>query len=84
MISGFALLLSFPLYYVIMEYKFGKTIGKFITKTKVVSKDGKPLSIGQCIGRLFCRIIPFERFSGLFSDGVFWHDSIPGTLIVED
>lgn len=83
-IGSVILLFSIPSYYVMMEYKFGKTLGKLITKTKVVSKDGNPLSLGQCIGRLFCRIIPFERFSGLFSDGVFWHDSIPGTLVVED
>ena len=81
---GTTAILFFPFYYIFMEYKFGKTIGKFITKTKVISKDGHSLSLGQCVGRLLCRMIPFDRFSCLFTDGVFWHDSIPGTLVVED
>lgn len=72
------------IYYVFMEYKFGKTIGKFITRTKVVSTNGNELSFGQCLGRIFCRMIPFNQLSGLFMSGVFWHDSIPKTLVVED
>jgi uncharacterized RDD family membrane protein YckC len=74
----------FPSYYFLLEYKFGKTIGKYFTKTKVVSSDGTELTFGQCVGRAFCRIIPFEYISGFFSEGVFWHDSIPNTLVVED
>ena len=72
------------IYYVFMEYKFGKTIGKFITRTKVVSTNGNELSFGQCLGRILCRMIPFNQLSGLFMSGVFWHDSIPKTLVVED
>ena len=78
------LLLLMPGYYIGMEYKFGKTLGKFITRTKVISTTGNPLTFGQSVGRTFCRIIPFERFSGLFTEGVFWHDSIPKTVVVED
>ncbi|MFN8295396.1 MAG: RDD family protein [Chitinophagales bacterium] len=83
-ITAIFLLIIMPVYYVFMEYKFGKTVGKFLTKTKVISTDGNELTLGQCVGRLLCRIIPFERFSGLFTNGVFWHDSIPKTLVVED
>lgn len=77
-------LITFPFYYALLEYKFGKTIGKFFTRTKVVSSDGTELSFGQCLIRSFCRIIPFEYVSGLFTSGIFWHDSIPKTLVVED
>ncbi len=77
-------LITFPLYYALLEYKFGKTIGKFFTRTKVISGDGTELSFGQCLVRSFCRIIPFEYVSGLFTSGIFWHDSIPKTLVVED
>jgi uncharacterized RDD family membrane protein YckC len=76
--------LSFSSYYVFMEYKFGKTIGKFITKTKVISVNRNELSLGQCIGRVLCRSIPLYQLSGLLFYGVFWHDSIPITLVVED
>lgn len=74
----------FSLYYILLEYKFGKTIGKFITRTRVVSTNGNDLSIGQCIGRFLCRIIPLEWISGIIMHGVFWHDSIPNTLVVDD
>lgn len=77
-------LVTYPLYYSLMEYKFGKTMGKFFTGTKVISNDGTELSFGQCLIRSFCRIIPFEYISGLFTSGIFWHDSIPKTLVVED
>ncbi len=77
-------LVTFPFYYALLEYRFGKTIGKFFTRTKVISNDGTELSFGQCLVRSFCRIIPFEYISGLFTSGIFWHDSIPKTLVVED
>lgn len=78
------LLLIYGAYYIFMEYKFGKTIGKMITKTKVISIDNSALSLLQCIGRFLCRIIPFEAVSGLFMNGNFWHDSIPRTMVVDD
>jgi uncharacterized RDD family membrane protein YckC/DNA-directed RNA polymerase subunit RPC12/RpoP len=76
--------LLLPVYYIFMEYKFGKTVGKFITRTKVVSTKDSGLTLGQCIKRALCRFIPFESISGLLFHGVFWHDSIPGTMVVDD
>lgn len=80
-------LYSFPLllvYYTLMEFAFGKTIGKVFTKTRVVSIDGKRLGFGQCIFRSICRIIPIDFISGFFFEGNFWHDSIPKTMVIED
>lgn len=73
-----------PSYYYFMESKTGKTIGKYVTRTKVISTNGGELTSRQCLFRVLCRIIPFEYISGFLSDGVFWHDSIPGTLVVND
>jgi uncharacterized RDD family membrane protein YckC len=67
-----------------MEQHFGKTIGKYITRTKVVSTTGLPLTQSQCIQRTLCRIIPFNTFSGILFNGNFWHDSISKTMVVED
>ncbi len=72
------------IYYMLLEYAFGKTLGKFITKTKVISNTDKPLSLLQCLIRALCRLIPFEGISGLFSGGIFWHDSISKTSVVDD
>ena len=71
-------------YYIIMEASFGKTVGKFVTGTKVVTENGEKPSLGAIIGRSFCRLIPFEAFSLLGSDAVGWHDSIPKTRVIRD
>ena len=74
-------------YYVIMEATTGKTIGKMVTKTRVVNASGGKASFGQVFGRTLCRFIPFEFISFFFGDSkrpTGWHDSIPGTQVVED
>ena len=77
-------LLSIPGYWIFFEYGFGKTPAKFITKTKVVSINGKKPNLGQVMGRTFCRFIPFEPFSFLGSKAVGWHDKLPETRVVND
>ncbi|WP_349663302.1 RDD family protein [Cellulophaga lytica] len=49
-----------------MEIKFQKTIGKFVTKTKVVKMNGEKPTDGDIMTRTFCRLIPFDRLSFLF------------------
>jgi uncharacterized RDD family membrane protein YckC len=72
-------------YYIFFEYKFGKTIGKMATNTKVVRKDGTKPTLTNIIGRTFARFIPFEIFSMIGSHlPVGWHDSLSGTMVVDD
>ncbi len=78
------MLIIIPVYYLLMEYSLGKTMGKIITKTKVISTDGSKPSFLQCMVRALTRLLPMEQFSGLFFNGIFWHDSIPKTLVVDD
>ena len=73
-----------PGYWILSEYFFGKTPAKFLTKTKVVTKFGTKPSFWTIVGRTLCRLIPFEAFSFLGSRPVGWHDSISGTLVVND
>ncbi|UII24203.1 RDD family protein [Fulvivirga ligni] len=80
----FFLVFMIPAYYVTMEATLGKTVGKFITRTKVVTVDGAKPSFGQILGRTVSRIIPFERFSFFGSEPVGWHDSLPGTRVIDD
>lgn len=71
------------LYYGLLEGLFGRSLGKWITGTQVVTTEGKPASFGAIIGRTLCRFIPFEVFS-IFSRGrICWHDQIPSTKVVE-
>ena len=72
-------------YSTIMEFAFGKTLGKFFTKTHVISVDASQLTLLQCLFRSLVKfIIPFEFLTGLFFKGIFWHDSFPKTMVVED
>lgn len=84
MILGFVFLLFFPAYYVLMEHYTGKTIGKYLTKTRVVDMDGNKPTLGKATLRTLCRIIPFEAFSFLGSPCVGWHDSITKTRVIDD
>jgi len=70
--------------YTLFEYKTGKTIGKMITKTRVVMEDGAKPTFSKALGRSFARLIPFEVFSGFSSSGLCWHDSLTKTMVIED
>lgn len=73
----------FLLYWTLFEGLFGRTVGKFICGTRVVTERGTAPSFGQALGRTLSRMIPFEAFSVLFSeDGTGWHDSIAKTRVV--
>lgn len=79
-IASWVLTLS---YFVVLEATTGRTIGKLVAGTRVVSADGSDASFGQALGRTACRLIPFEPFSFLMgSEAVGWHDSIPGTRVI--
>ena len=58
----------------------GRSVGKFITGTKVVTLEGTLPTSNVFFKRSLCRIIPFEAFSFLGENG--WHDSIPKTAVV--
>ena len=70
------------LYYLPSEAVFGRTLGKLVTRTHVVSVSGEPPTFGQILGRTFARLIPFEAFTFLRSSGIGAHDSLSGTRVV--
>ncbi len=69
-------------YYMVFEGFFSRTIGKFVTGTIVVNRDGYPPSFGQIVGRTLGRFIPLDPFSFLASRARGWHDSVSGTYVV--
>ncbi len=75
--------LLYIMYHALFEHFFGKTPGKFLTKTKVVKKDGSKPTFMNLLGRNTARLIPFDSFSYLFSERGF-HDEISDTYVVED
>jgi uncharacterized RDD family membrane protein YckC len=70
-------------YYVPLEYKFQKSLGKFITKTRVVTSDGHLPTLGDIVKRTACRFIPFDKISFVFSRNGF-HDNYSNTVVVKD
>ena len=73
------------IYYTIFEFLLkGKTLGKFITKTRAVTIDNERLSLNDAFARSICRAIPFEAFSFLGEKSVGWHDSISKTKVIQD
>lgn len=68
--------------YLLLEYSTGRTLGKFITGSKVISTLDEKLSFGQVALRTICRLLPFEPFSFLFA-GSGWHDNWSNTAVVD-
>jgi uncharacterized RDD family membrane protein YckC len=73
----------FIAYYMVLEYYFGKTVGKFFTRTKVINKEGHELDWYQLYIRTMCRFIPVDFASYLFPfSGMKWHDDFSGTVVI--
>ena len=62
----------------------GKTIGKFLTKTKAVNLDGSDISFEKAFTRNLIRIIPFDALSALGTPSTPWHDKWSDTMVVEE
>jgi uncharacterized RDD family membrane protein YckC len=70
-------------YYILLEGGKGKTLGKMITKTKVVSEDGSSMTYSKAFIRTLCRLVPFE-FISVFIGPKMWHDQWSKTMVVKD
>lgn len=69
------------IYYYLMENFFnGRTVGKYITGTKVISIDGAQPTSKQIIYRSLARIVPFDSLSFFGTNG--WHDSWTDTRVI--
>jgi uncharacterized RDD family membrane protein YckC len=84
-VSGVAVLVGLLGYHFIFEATLGRTPGKFLTGTRVVSSNGARASIGQILGRTLARFVPFEPLSFLFGGNPpsGWHDKWSNTRVVK-
>jgi uncharacterized RDD family membrane protein YckC len=83
LVGNILFLITFFLYYVFMEYKYQKSIGKLLTKTKVVTKDGRKPELNEMSYRTASRLIPFDRVSFLVTTNGF-RDRFSNTTVVKD
>jgi uncharacterized RDD family membrane protein YckC len=67
-------------YFYGLENSVGQTVGKMITKTKVVNLEGGKPTTQQMLVRTFSRIIPLEPV--LLIGGKWLHDSLSQTRVV--
>lgn len=73
---------AYIFYYVFMESKYQQTLGKFYTKTLVVTLNGKKSKIKSIIGRTLLRTIPYDIISFFFNKNGF-HDSLSETRVID-
>ena len=72
-------------YYTMSEYFMkGKTIGKFITRTRTVTINNERMDFGTTLKRSLCRVVPFEPFSFLGDKPTGWHDTWTDTKVIVD
>lgn len=80
---GLLTILVYVFYFTLSEHYTGKTIGKILTHTKVIGRQGEKPSFQRILLRSVCRLIPFDNICVLF-DKNGWHDSFSKTLVVYD
>lgn len=81
--AGLLFAIQYVAYFLLLEGTTGRTLGKVVTKTEVVSKDGYRVEFGPVLIRTFCRLIPFEPFSFMGSKSSGWHDTLSKTKVVK-
>jgi uncharacterized RDD family membrane protein YckC len=69
------------LYLLLMEYfTKGRTVGKYITGTKVISTDGLEPTFQDYFIRNISRFVPFDALSFFGENG--WHDNWSDTRVI--
>jgi len=58
----------------------GRSVGKLVTRTKVVKEDESEISWKDALIRSLCQLVPFEAFSAF--DGYPWHDRWSHTKVI--
>jgi len=71
------------LYYSLFEGLSGRTLAKFITRTKVVDQEGEKPDFKKTLIRTITRLVPFEWIS-FMGEGTGWHDTWSKTIVVEN
>jgi len=69
-------------YYLLLETLLGQTVGKLVTKTRVVKKNGKRPNFFDILFRSILRLVPIDPFSYLFGTERGFHDAVSSTKLV--
>jgi len=77
-------ILTFLGYYTLTEFAYSKSLGKLVTRTKVIHRSGDELTFNQAFWRSVTRLIPFEILSHGSNHPIGWHDKISRTIVIKD
>ncbi len=66
------------------EIIFSRTIGKMITKTRVVNLQGRKPNWGSIMVRSLTRLIPIDWFTYFKKEPVGWHDLAGDTIVIKE
>lgn len=80
-IDGTLLYLTMFFYYFLTELIFRQTLGKLVTKTKVVKKDGTRARGHHIFFRSILRLIPIDSISYIFGTERGFHDVLSSTRL---
>lgn len=69
-------------YYVFFESLWGRTPGKWLTRTRVVTEDGYRPAFLQILWRSCIRFIPFDVLTFLSPHPAGWHDRWSRTRVI--
>lgn len=70
-------------YYLLLEFYFHRTLGKFLTRTKVVNRDGAEPTFLAILKRTLSRLILIDVFYYLFSKSGL-HDRLSATIVIKN
>jgi uncharacterized RDD family membrane protein YckC len=70
-------------YFVVSEALTGRTLAKFITRTKVVTEEGEKPGFQTIFIRSLCRLVPLDNFSFLWAETTGWHDRWSKTIVID-
>jgi ABC-type lipoprotein export system ATPase subunit len=72
------------IYYFLVEWLSGRSLGKLITRTKIFHlHTGSRPNMKEILFRTLGRFIPFDFFSFFSTNPVGWHDATGNTVVLE-
>ncbi|RQO71668.1 hypothetical protein DBR43_10485 [Pedobacter sp. KBW06] len=79
----FFLFFATAVYYIFFEVIFQASPAKFLSETRVLTVDGRPIDFTKSFARTLSRWIPFNALSFLFSRNG-WHDRFSETTVLKE
>ena len=81
LLNAILILIYYPLTEGLLK---GKSLAKYVTKTRAVQQDGNYVTMKDVFLRTLTRLVPFEHFSFLGDKSRGWHDKWTDTKVIKE